>query len=378
MTTNTVSSNLLQNWVNDVQHRVYSLQQKFLGTCTTEAKVHGLLVLGRVLQTAALVTLIGSLGFAFVVGPPILVVAIPALALGILGTYIAEQPQELNDSLQMIRPFVIGQPVGLRNQKNDCWLNSSLQLIANSPALHPRMRQIPELSRFLDAYTDASLGYQKVAGQIDTHALRQFLSQQTGGQISNGEGQEDAAQLFEYLFEGDHAPYRFDQQINQGAPTLRREPMIAVNLGPNPAPGVQRPDFQQLFNHYFNYQTHIGQNVRLTLPRAPDDLLVQAKRFYQGVDANGAITYEKINDPIAITERLTLPRESVRGGEVHNYVCDAFSIHNGVSPLGGHYTGYLKRGGVWWYCSDTTIYEATAAEALAAMTRGYIFHFTKV
>lgn len=367
------SQNPMQNCLNDIQHRFYSVQEKICGLCSTDNKVYAFLVIGRVLQTAALVSLAASIAFAFAVGPVSLIAAIPAIALGVLGTYVAGNPQELNGLLQMNRPFVPGQPIGLINSGNNCWLNSGLQLLIHSPSFHRRLRQIPEFSQFLDNYTAAQTSYQKVASSIDTHAIRQFLSRKTAGQITADHTQEDAAQLFEYLFQGPNAIHQFEQQCDGGAPEVRREPMIQIDLNPN-----LRPHFQQLFNDYFDYRSHIGQHIQLFFQRAPDDLLIQAKRFYQQIDpTSGVLVQGKIDDRLDVPEKLTLPDRFVRSRQSQDYLCDGFTVHNGASHDGGHYTCYLKVQNVWWYLSDSTVYEVPARQALEAMAGGYIFHYSK-
>lgn len=368
-----VSQNPMQNFLNDIQHKIYSVHGKIFGLCSTDSKIYAFLILGRVLQTVALISFAASIAFTFTVGPTALLGMIPAVALGILGTYIAGNPEELNDLLQVGRPFVAGQPVGLINGGNNCWLNSSLQLMANTPAFHPRMRQIPQLSQFLDAYEKNRTDYQKVAVNIDIHAIRQFLSRETGGLIGDSAVQEDAALFFEYVFLGANAIHQLDQQIDGRAPSPRSEPLLQIGLGENP-----RPNFQQLFNAYFDQRTDTGQRAQLSFQRLPNDLLVQPKRFYQqGRIESSNLRLGKIGDSIDIPERLAIPNELVRGGVGGEYVCDSFSVHNGVSSESGHYTCYVKRQGTWWYCSDTSVYEVAATTALRAMKYGYIFHYSK-
>jgi hypothetical protein len=374
-----VANSLSQIWgpmidcLNDIRHRLYCIQREICGLCNTDSKVYAFLVIGRALQAAALVSFAVSIAFTFMIGPVFLIAAIPAIAIGVLGTYVAGNPQELNNIVQMGRPFVPGQPVGLINSGNNCWLNSSLQLLVNSPSFHCRMRQIPEFSQFLDNYAAARTGYQKVASSIDTHAIRQFLCRETAGQITDDHTQDDSAQLFEFLFQGLNAIYQFEQQLDGAAPTMRCEPMIQIDLNPNP-----RLNFQQLFNNYFDYRSNIGQQIQLFFQRPPDELLIQAKRFYQQIDpTSGALLQGKINDRLDVSEKLTLSDRFVRSRQAQEYSCDGFSIHHGSSQDGGHYTCYLKIGDVWWYASDSTIYEVPARQALDAMAYGYIFHYSK-
>lgn len=330
------------------------------------------MILGRFLQAAAIASFAALVAFAFTVGPIVLLGTIPAIALGLLGTYVAGNPEELNDMLQMVRLFVPGQPVGLVNGGNDCWLNSSLQLMANIPAAHHRMRQIPQLAQFLDAYEANRNNYQKVGQNIDIHAIRQFVSRETGGVISNGSRQEDAAEFFDCLFQGPNALYQLDHQVNGVARGVYPQSLLHIGLGTQP-----RPSFQQLFNSYFDDQAENGARIQFFFQRPPNDLLVHAKRFCRHMDSSGNIQTGKIGDAIDVPERLALSSQFVRGGGDSEYVCDAFSVHNGSSLESGHYTCYVKRQNTWWYCSDTRIYEVPARTALRAMKYGYIFHYSK-
>lgn len=368
------SNDPIKNCFNGIAHKLYSVQESICGLCSTDTKVYAFLILGRVLQAAALVSFAISIAGTIVVGPVALIGTILSVALGILGTYIAGSPEEVNDVLQMARPFVPGQPIGLINSGNNCWLNSSLQLLANVPGYEARLRQIPTVAQFLDSYAKAGHDYQKVANQINTHEIRQFLNRETGGQIDAGYHQEDAAQLFEYLFQGPNALYSLDQQINGGAATQRREPMIQVLLGEQ----QPRPNFQQLFNSYFDYHTDMGQRVQLSFQRPPNELLIQMKRFRQYTDSNGVMQFGKIDDPIDVPERLTVPNQFVRSNETANYEPDALLIHRGASQDVGHYIGYIKKGGTWWYCSDAHVYEVSARQALDELKNCYFCHWTKV
>lgn len=363
------SATCCPNWRNWVEHKIYAIHEKICGLCTTESKVHALLVLGRALQAAALVGLPAAIGCAFAVGPIALIGLVPAVALGILGTWIAENPSELNDAVQMGRPFVNGQPIGLSNGRNNCWLNSSLQLMANTPSFERRMRQVPDLARFLDGYRAAGVGFQKVATEIDTHQIRQLLHRETAGRVESGFVQQDAAQFFEWLFQGPGSLYQFDQ-VHNGAPaTPRREPMIQLDIDRD----APIPAFEQLFSRFFDHQTDLGQRLQLFFPTAPDDLLIQIKRFYR--DRNG--TEGKINDPIETPMGFQLPAHLVRAGGSASYQCDAFLVHHGGAQDAGHYIAYIKRGNAWWYCSDTIVYEVSSLEAQVAMKQSYILHYAK-
>jgi hypothetical protein len=208
----------------------------------------------------------------------------------------------------------------------------------------------------------------KVTPNIDTHQIRQFLSRGTNGQIRPGHEQEDAAQLFEYLFQGRNSLYAFDQQLNGMPATVRHEPMIQLEIERRSPP----PSFEHMLNNFFDCVTDLGQRQQLFFQNAPGDLLIQCKRFYHDLG-----TYGKINDPLEIPERFPLPAQYLRSGEHPFYQCDAFLTHIGSSPHGGHYVTYIKVGNTWWYCSDSSVSQVSESQAKEAMRHSYIQHFAK-
>jgi hypothetical protein len=370
------SGNCLTNCFNGIQHKVYAAHEKICGLCSTDTKVYGLLIAGRLLQAVALVGIAASIAYTLFSIPIALVGLVSAVAVGVLGTYLAGSPDEINEMISMVRPFVAGQPVGLRNGRNQCWLNSSLQLLAHIPAYQARMRQIPEFAQFLDSYTASRANFEKVSSTFDANTIRQYLSAQLGAaQVDPGPIQHDAAQVFEFLFEGPNALYNLEQQIDGVASPNQIESMIRINLVvPEP-----RPSIQQLFEARFDYQNDQGRRIQQFFPNPPNDLLIQAGRFIQRNDpVTGAfVGFGKINDALDVPERLEVPNQFVRTNEASNYLCDAFLVHNGTTPNSGHYVCYVKIGDVWWGTSDRIVREVSADHARDAMKDGYIFHYAR-
>ncbi len=367
-------------WAEAIQQKVYQVQEKILDLCGTDDKVYTLFVIGRVLQAAALATLVASIGFAFFATPFTLLGLLPAILIGAVGTYIADDAQGLYDKFQYARPFVPGQPCGIMNPiAANCWLSASLQLLQNSPNFHRRLRQIPQMAAFLDQYNQAAVNHLKYLPHFDTQVLRQTLSQSTQGLIRSSTSQEDAAVLFEYLFQGGNSLYQFDQRINgRLSDTTRPEPMISIILGQNPGAG-----FEQLFSQFFNSADDRGMQTQLTFQHEPDDLVVQLRRFVQFVDPQtGVYDHHKINDKIAVPMQMAIPRHLVRdGNHGANYVCDGFLVHMG-SLNGGHYASYVKKilpGGreSWWCCSDSRVYEVSLPTVEREIQNAYIVHYSR-
>lgn len=352
-----------------IQRQVSAAGEKLWGLCSTDCKVHALLVLGRVLQAAAIGLMATTAVYTFTAGSIALLGLIPAVAFGVLGTCLAENKEYIQEIVAMGQPFIEGQPSGLRNSGGNCWLNSGLQMLANIPSLARHLRRVPELTSFLGAYQSALSERHKVAPSIDTHLLRQFLSRQTGGQVDANHVQEDAAVLFEYLFQGRNFLHTFSHRLNGAHASPRHEPLMQVDL----IRGQGTLSFQQVINYFFDHPTDTGQRQQLFFDRPPENLLIQFNRFYR--DPEGGA--EKINNPIDVSAQWELPRHFVLSRESAAYACDAFLCHNGVGLRSGHYVAYIKKGDIWWYCSDSSVFQVTKEQAENAMKQSYILHFSR-
>lgn len=362
----------VNNCFQSLHRGAYFVQQKICNLTSTECKVNSLFVLGRVLQATSVIASVASFGLV-VLTPLSLIGLVPALIAGVFGTVIAESPRDVLDVVLLEPPFIQGQPIGLVNSGNNCWLNSSMQMLLNTPSLFQKVQRIPALAAFQQTYEQERQAGQKIARHLDVQHLREYFSERTGGQISPRHIQEDSAGLFEYLFQGDNALHTLYQQIDQEPLRVRREPMILVDFN-----GQTHLPFQELFNQYFDLIKDTGHRVRLSFERAPEDLLIQAKRFTQERDPlSGRMTFGKNNDPIAVQPTLALGPSHLQSGENVQYSCDAFCVHYGATLQWGHYVAYVKRGDTWWYVSDQTQRPISMKDVSEAMKHGYIFHYKK-
>jgi len=339
------------------------------GCCSTDTKMYALLIVGRVLQAAAVASVAGvavatmSMGLVALCGLGLTV------ALAVLGTLCVDKSQKMDPFIPMLRPFVPGQPVGLRNSGNNCWLNAGLQVLAHVPAFQQRLRQSPELAQFLDSYAAARAGCQRVSPNIETHQIRQMLHRGLPQEISPGHVQQDGACTFEYLLSDPRALYQLESLLNGAVSAPESRSMIQIGLDR----GVPIPGFDTLLSSSFEETTDTGQRRQFFFPQAPSDLLLHFKRFYVQDSVSGKIV-ENIETP----ERFQFPSRFVRSGENATYQCDAFVLHTGSDGEGGHYVAYIKVGSTWWCCDDTTVYEVAVGAAHAAMKQSYIMHYAKV
>ncbi|MES2121937.1 MAG: ubiquitin carboxyl-terminal hydrolase family protein [Chlamydiota bacterium] len=362
----------VESCVQRVKEAVHDVQKKVLDLCSADCKVHSLLIFGRVLQAAAVASLVFSSTFVFSATITAIFGAAASVALFALGHWIAENPNKIYDNLMIERPFCPGQPIGLVNTGNNCWLNASLQLILNIPEFQNQIAQCPHLTNANIAYNAAGAAFQKVCPQFDSQKIRENMSRESN-LVSAAHQQEDAGDFFHYYFEGHRANHVLLESVNNGVATIRRDSLFEVNLVSH-----DRANFQQLFNREFDCMDDSGQRHQLTFVRAPDNLLVQAKRFTQTRDpADGTAILSKNNEAIDITESLNLEGRFVQTGQDVSFRCNGFVVHSGTSLGGGHYVAYIKKGDTWWYCSDSTVREVSLDDAHNAMKHAYILHYRK-
>lgn len=358
-----------------------AIRRQLNDLCSTDCKVHGLIVLGRMLQAAAILGVATSIFAVVMTGPMVLFGVIPAIATALLGTYMATRPKDVVDAIFPWPPYVTGQPVGLINSGNNCWANASMQLLLRAPNLLTRVRtqQIPQVRQIAQSYTDAQGVQQRVVQGADGQLIRDALSA-VGRADARGVA-EDPAQFFEYLFQNPHSLYQFPMTIAGAlADQPREEPMISLDLGQEGGHA-----FNNLLFNFFNYQDDRRRAFNLKFPTAPNDLLVQMKRFYQHQNASRNQTVFGVNrNPIPVPANFELAGCYSQDAQGANYECDAFIVHyghnyghNGLN--GGHYVAFVKgEDNTWWRCDDSRVDQIATEAAQQLMSQGYIYHYKKV
>ncbi len=354
-----------------------AIQRQLKDCCLTDCKVHGLIVLGRLLQAGAILGAGGTVFAAVMTGPMALLGIIPVIATTLLGTYMASRPSvNVYDAIAPLPPYVPKQPVGLINFGNNCWANASMQLLLRAPDVlsSPAAQRIPEVQQLAQMYAAAQGAQERVLRGADSRLIRSAL--QAVGRAHAGSVQEDPAQFFEYLFECPHSLYRMEMTI-AGAPAdqPRVEPMISFEISQH---GGDR--FDSLLFNYFNYQVDGSRAINLQFQTAPNDLFIQMKRFYQYQDVSRNQTVSGRNgNPISVPLRFTLHDRYSRDAQAANYECDGFIVQLGNSLDLGHYVAFIKNAdNTWWVCDDSAVYPIAPEIALNWMAIGYIYHYRKV
>ncbi len=285
---------------------------------------------------------------------------------------------QLESSLLFSHPqssSLIGQPLGITNQGNTCWLAALLQLSLNAPFLEEIFRDHALFEDFFRGYRSAQARAGEGNSELDVDQLRQYLHELTEKGISKYATQEDPALALESLMQrADGLPYYTLFSTREGADTVvRREPFLGLDLP------LRGGDFASVMKNYFYSTTEEGRQIRLSFTHLPNDLLIQMKRFTLGIDPDsGELIREKKTQEIAVPFRFRCLPQTEFEHQGASYCCKGFIQHLGRSNEAGHYVAFVQKIGKWWRCDDSTITEVDMRTVKEAMRTSYMYHFMKV
>ena len=276
-------------------------------------------------------------------------------------------------------------PVGLRNRAGaDCWANSLLQLLLNSPYTSQRIlarrnravnQEIPaQISTMVQNYYKAQLEAEPIADSVDTRILRQLCP----GIEKQIDIHSDPYDGFVDVLRNIGMDYIFTQKFDNGhgmvlkSETPRNEPLIQLNLM------TPKSQFSDLLDNFFcdtvEYN-HVDVTRHSRIEQPPQDLLIQAQRF--GQNEKG---FFKVTKPIeGIPNIFKLNRNYTKYNEEVNYELTGCIIHWNIEGTvnGGHYTSLIKKQDQWYHINDSVVAKISDEEASKLLKQGYIFQYQK-
>jgi hypothetical protein len=268
-------------------------------------------------------------------------------------------------------PFQNGQPLGLINRSNDCWVNAAIQVIMHCEPLCMLLSQDPRFAQIAEIYRNSldskqSLCPMQIGQQLRDHLLHQGL-------VQSKSSMEDPSTLFENLLGSLASPYEYEQQVG-GMPTdlHQVEPFISLEL-------ENGRNFAEMLHDHFEYLDDEERVITKRLVAAPDSLIVKLSRFSMtGTCFENNLRYHKKKLDVAIPFELTLTVDKVADGRERAYECSGFFVHIGSSIQGGHYISYVKKNDSWWCCNDSRVFRVSESEALRAGSQAYFVCYTSL
>ena len=332
----------------------------------TDAKVYNFVV-SKIIPVISVAALIGCSMATFVVSPWFVVGIIPfSLLLGYIGTL------ELKDRYNRKEKFIENQPIGINNPMNQCWANSSIQLIMNNPSLRQRCSQVPTIKTILDQYRADQNQRLFLSENLVGFEFQQQLARMTNGnEISYNLIQEDPSTGFEILLGSTTGPahYSLVQKINGRNSSSFSEPYLSIDV-------ASKIKFSKSLDKYFENKNDLNKKIKVKISGDPADLLLKLNRFRYVKKGNEYIP-SKINRPIDVPCILSLSSDKFSDGIARKYSCSGFIVHQGSRIGGGHYVSYVKNRGKWWYCDDRYVRQVGLKEVNEAKKHSYFVSYSK-
>ncbi|NGX38451.1 MAG: hypothetical protein K1000chlam2_01625 [Chlamydiae bacterium] len=277
-------------------------------------------------------------------------------------------PTEVSSSEANFSPEVMSgfAPVGITRPKGvmNCWGNSLMQTITNSPALtrsildssNPNLKPIQSL---IGIYHQAQ---QNPSGPIDA-SFGQILRLWASSASNNFSSQEDPADVFaEILFELGQT-YTFQQELiypdRKIASKDQQEPYILFE------PKSNVLNFHDAFTGFFNSNVEGEFMKSLKFKTAPEDLVIKVKR-----DPNSNLEVLRIPETYDLHSSLTINNEKV------SYALTGCLIFYG-DHNNGHYISLQKKPDGWYLINDHQVKKITDLQAINFRKSAYMFHYSK-
>lgn len=324
-------------------------------------------------------------------------------------------------------------PHGIQNCGNSCYLNSDLQAIMSVPFFRDRLlgdwspweftqepketvqeyqaRRLMENARHL-SQAQVFGGFKKIFSKftryydeknkklIDSKVRKLRDNLKKVGVIEGVKtSQQDARRILSELLSATGYSLktrtkisfnRNDERVEVEMPLSFRESIFNIPLRDVVGEDSHGSTMQELIDHKFTPKhyvdpDYIHQNENIIerdeieiFEEIPDYLVINISRF--GVAENKfEIKYddkiqfpegEQIDFTRAFDEKLLQPGQAVR------YEVQAVVTHHGRTPLGGHYTADVKKGGGWYRCDDGHITKLGVSNP--DMGSGYLYVLKKV
>ena len=210
--------------------------------------------------------------FSFVIDPIFVLSIIPAIVFTILGI------STCTDETKKEALFVPGQPVGLRNSGNICYINAGIQLLEASPYYHSVMLQKDEFAVLREVHNGIGLAqkeHQKIATKADTENVRRWLINERRAELSDF-GQEDASVLIRDLLSAARPPLPVDEAVVNPKRVEISHPRWGM---PWLDVSITSENFEKNFLHNFRERTSENIEMVREFTDAPSELFLCLKRF---------------------------------------------------------------------------------------------------
>ncbi|OHE77363.1 MAG: hypothetical protein A3F67_05355 [Verrucomicrobia bacterium RIFCSPHIGHO2_12_FULL_41_10] len=266
----------------------------------------------------------------------------------------------------------------LNNGGNDCFINSSLQLVKALGLTVPS--NMLNLNKFLNNELNAD-DCRSLRNEIANDVLRDSDDFRNVIYYGKAQSQQDAAAFLRLLLEKINAPQAYFQNIiirvgdQTDVPREITERILSLGL-----PEHDGINMQEIVDNFLQDQVPrentniIKEDATLKEP-VPQSLVVSVKRFGFDYRANTGTKRQDIIEGVLNT--IILPCED---GEEVTYEPQAIICHvdsNAVNS--GHYICYRKEENVWWKFNDLVVTKATDGDLYETIPQNcYVISYVRI
>lgn len=349
----------------------------------TDWKTHTLVVLSYLLVGVGIALAFCAPYIAFTV-QPMLAVASPVLpiALGVLGLQYSSDPVSAAKIAAPVKPSntALVPPIGIDRERNNCWVNASLQLLFNVTGFRKLLENLDNPSDPLLSKLKSAFDIYKQGGKVISQEIRQLLPELNSEIDPSSQFPDDPILFLDPLLkklsypslkEYGHSIVRKEGEVSSVARLSNNDDQVYIDLGQNYKKDKNK--MTEILNNHFDYTVFnktddnkvISENLLFFLKEIPDDFstVIHSSVNEQSGEKEDRVVEEALQ--VSITDK-------------NRYFCDGFIIHSGSTPNNGHYIAYLNKDGNWWEANDSVIKLIDPETAERLIKTAYLRHYQKV
>ncbi len=295
-----------------------------------------------------------------------------------------------SEATEFRRPEVMKNlpPTGIRRLGQNCGLNALGQLFAGAWRIASNIDPQSDLGKLIQSIYAAQVGNTAVNLSFGIN-LRGWIGAnlsdgaatdwKTEGNSLNTKQIDVLAPLHQMLEEAD-VGFELISTMKVGGYELEEE----KERKPEKHSSIQLQlstgelNFERLLTSFFINNVEDGREKHSQFIKAPDDLIIEAQRFFQvPMESGEFIPAKEESDLKNVPTRFTLPSKYTVNNENSDYKLTGCIIHSGTLG-GGHYTCLRRVGDTWYHINDSKVIEVKGGELSAMIAQGYVYHYEKI